>query len=83
MATAWTAVVTEVAHVRGCIGIRRATTDAVLRIGGVLKRRAGDRRVVDPKAKRPFPALGERSDQWVVGVDDQERRIGETRRIRA
>ena len=43
----WAAVVAEMPDVGGGVGVRRAATQAVLRVGGVLQRRARYARVVD------------------------------------
>ena len=64
------AVVAEVADVRGRVCVRRAAADAVLRVGGMLKRRPRVTRIVDAEAKRTLSPLGEVGNDGVVGVHD-------------
>ena len=52
--------------------------DAVLRVGGVLQRRAGEPRIVDPVAQRVRAAFRKVGNERIVGVDHEDGRGGET-----
>ena len=77
MAAVRTAIVPEMADVGGCVVVRRAAAKAVLRVGGVLQRRAGVRRVVDAEAEGVAALAAEIADLRVVCVD-HEQRVGES-----
>ena len=68
-----TAVVAEVADVRGGVVVRRATADAVLRVGSVLERWAGHARIVETEGDAFRMRLGHRGELRVVGVVDESR----------
>ena len=65
------AVVAEVADVGRGVVVRRAAADAVLRVGGVLQRRARDARVVEPERDAAGVRLADRGELRVVGVEDE------------
>ena len=73
MTTSRTAVVAEVPDVRGRVVVGGAAADAVLRVGGVLQRRAREARIVDAEAQRLLAAVRELGDEGIVGVDDERR----------
>ena len=64
-------VVAEVADVDRAVVIRRSAAHAVLRVGRVLERRAGEARIVEAEDDRVLVLLGERSDLRVVAVHDE------------
>ncbi len=68
------AIVAEVSDVRRRVLVRRSAAQAVLRIGGVLKRRPGEPRIVEPEDGGTCMSSGEIGDLRVVAVH-HERRI--------
>ena len=65
------AVVAEVADVRRRVLVRRAAAQAVLRVGGVLERRPGEPRIVEPEDGRRVVCAREVGDLRVVAVHDE------------
>ncbi len=64
-------VVAEVADPNRTVFIRRSAADAVLGVGRVLERSAGQPRIVEPEDDGMLVRLGKRANLGVVAVDDE------------
>ena len=65
------AVVAQMPDVRRRVVVRMAADYAVLRVGGVLQRRPGVTRVVEPEPHGSFTPAGEIRHQRIVGIHDE------------